>query len=693
MFLINLEKISNSMKKLLNREIITTKAKKILREPLFCLLPLLALAGIWIIPAKLNISDVVLTIDGKPYSESFPISTNKIREHSYFSISFNMNVKESKNSVYKFYPDDCILSIKINGKAFPQEKVKEPCNYNDGTIIDLSEYTQKGLNKIEFQMKNAWGPGGLKIDYIYSVGFKQILFSVLLLITSAIILRKFKLNKETVFACILAFPFVLYAFVELSLRINYELAGAYHVWDTPIYWAVGRGILNGIAPWGGLWEIKPPGIFLLSAISFKFFDSSAFTHYFQAFVLLLTAAIPVIAYFLQSNYRSVPKFALSMLAGSLLALYSAERAGEVQTESFGAAFGCIAVFAMAMPNFEKRKVLWTSIATIGILGACGFKEPFLFVLFGVSLIFCKDIKDWLHRFALPLAIAVSFGFIFLLICGWLDDYFHYFEFMSSIHISRHGSPFRRAMDFFRIYDNMNVFSWGLAIAVLALLSLPFISSKSKSNENTLFIKTIFFGAALFLTTYSVGVGGEYLWQHFVFALPFYMALFLFLLRNWNGENFAISKLGLVSFIFLAIATLNLPNLNLDKRKENLSNWSKEPRQAAAYLDSKMDELNIDRYVFLGDHISGVQIYGWTKHSPMGPYFNQQTHWLKYPQWFGVIGDSLVSNIKKADAVVIGNIMPEFKPQENYIYQILDEQFTKQQVNRFQIYFRKNKTRQ
>ncbi|MDR2595086.1 MAG: glycosyltransferase family 39 protein [Fibromonadaceae bacterium] len=173
------------------------KIRKILREPLLYLLPLLvALAGFWIIPAKSSISDVVLAIDGNSYSESFPISTHKIRENSDFSISFNINIKENENFVYKFFPDDCILGIEINGKAFPQEMIKRPCDYNNGTLLDLSEYTQKGLNRIEFQMKNNSGPGGLRIDYPYdgfsSVGFKQILFSILLLITVALILQKFK---------------------------------------------------------------------------------------------------------------------------------------------------------------------------------------------------------------------------------------------------------------------------------------------------------------------------------------------------------------------------------------------------------------------------------------------------------------------------------------------------------------------
>jgi hypothetical protein len=390
-----------------------------------------------------------------------------------------------------------------------------------------------------------------------------------------------------------------------------------------------------------------------------------------------------------------------MLAGLLLALYSAERSGEFQVESFGAAFACIAVFAMATPNFEKRKLLWISLAAMGILGACGFKEPFLFPLLGVSLIFCKDIKDWLYRFALPLAIAVSFGFIFLLVCGWLDGFLHYFEFMFS---TRHGSSLLRAMELHRIYNDLNSFSRGFTIAFLILLFLPLFKffQNIKANEETLLAKIVFFGIALILSSYSVGLGGEFFEHHFVFALPFYMALFLLLLKNWDGENLLVAKLGLLCLIFFAIGTVDLPyrferniknglnhfHQNFDERTKYLNDNAKDFKEAAAYLDSKMDELGIDRYVFIGSHIPGTQIFGWTKHSPMGPYFFQPSQWFRIG-----VGDSLISNIKKADAVVLGTMVRELDPQANYITSILNEQFTKQQVNRFQMYFRNNKMRQ
>ncbi|MCL1955742.1 MAG: glycosyltransferase family 39 protein [Fibromonadales bacterium] len=169
--------------------------KRLLREPLFCLLPLLVLAWFWVIPAKFNISNIEFTVDGNSYPESIPLLTHKIAEHSNFSISFNIDVKNNKNSVYKFFPDDCILGVKINGKAFPQEMIKNPCDYSNGIILDLSEYVQKGLNRIELQMRNNGGPGGLRIENPYGgfklLSLKHYIFTLLLLLSIALILRKF----------------------------------------------------------------------------------------------------------------------------------------------------------------------------------------------------------------------------------------------------------------------------------------------------------------------------------------------------------------------------------------------------------------------------------------------------------------------------------------------------------------------
>jgi len=643
------------------------------------------------VETPLEISDAKITRNIRTENIALPYSVDMDRGEV-FSISFNLSVKDKKAAKFKMVPDDCIEEILVNGEKFPLYGIEGLCDYKKGVDFDFSKHIQEGSNSFELRMMNKGGPGGLRVripcNVFESLSLIQHIFVMLFLFFIVLVLRKqhyVKLNRETIFACALTLPFVVHAFMVLLIRINYELSGAYTA-DTTGYWAIGRAMLNGIAPWTGLFENKPLGIFLLSAISFKVFDSPVFTHYFQAFVLILTAAVPVAAYFLLSSYRSVLKFAFSLLAGLLLALYSGWRAGEVQTESFGAAFACIAVFAMAMPDFEKRKILWISLAAIGLLGGCGFKEPFLFPLLGASLIFCKGYKDWLCRFVLPLLIAVGGGILILLIFGLLDDYLHHLNYMSSIHIFSHGSPFRRGMSFDRLYNDMNAFSWGLAVAVLALLSLPFVLANSKSNENTLLQKVAFFVAAFFLASYSVGIGGHYYNHHYIFALPFYTALFLLLLKEWNGENFAASKLALFSFAFLAIAALNFPGdlelINLKERSEYLKTRAKESMQAALYLDKKMDELGIDRYAFIGGN--GPQIYGWTKHIPSGPYFFQLNDYYKL-----IPGstDSVISNIKKADIVVVSRMWDPIAPQVN---PILAEQFTETRVNWYKVYFRKNK---
>ena len=692
----------------MNRErilILLNRAKSsVLRKPLFYVLPLLAALYLIVIPAKMEISDVKITRNGKTENIELPYSVD-MASGEVFIISYNLLVKNKRIAKFNVIPDDCLEEVSVNGEKFPLDGIQGLCDYSNGAYLDFSKYVKEGLNRFEFHIRNGGGLGGLRIGISYNV-FRSLpliqhVFVLLFAIFIVLALKKWhnlKLNLETIFACVLFFLFVIYAFMELCIRIDYELSGIYQVWDAPIYYAVGRGIVNGIAPWSGLWEIKPPGIFLVSAISFKFFDSHIFTYYFQVFVLLLTAAVPIVAYFLLSSHRSILKFALSLLAGLLLALYSSERSGEFQVESFGAAFACIAVFAMAMPEFEKRKKLWIPVAAIGILGACGFKEPFLFPLFGVSLILCKGVKEWTWRFALPLAIAVSLGFVILLVCGWFGGFLHYLEFMVS---TRSGSSFGRAMEFHHIYKDLNSFSRGFTISLLMLLFLPFIKffQNIKTNEETSFAQIAFFCTAIFFSSYSVALGGEFFEHHFVFALPFYMALFLLLLKNWDGENFSVAKLGLLCLISLAIGTIDLPyrfernqspykginhfHLTFDQRTKYLNENAKDFKEAAAYLDKKMDELGIDRYVFIGAHTPGTQIYGWTKHSPMGKYFNQQ------PQWLGLGAmDSLIFNLKKADAVVVG--ARDHFGRGDYFNSILNEQFTGKEINRFSIYFRKSK---
>ena len=57
---------------------------------------------------------------------------------------------------------------------------------------------------------------------------------------------------------------ILVALGGLVAHVVFELSGVLHG-DAMIFQTVGRGILNGIKPYSGLFETKPPGIFLMHA--------------------------------------------------------------------------------------------------------------------------------------------------------------------------------------------------------------------------------------------------------------------------------------------------------------------------------------------------------------------------------------------------------------------------------------------
>jgi len=489
-------------------------------------------------------------------------------------------------------------------------------------------------------------------------------------------------------------PFVcliFYSLFEFYCRLRYELSGPVN-WDSDIYFAVGRGIVNGIPPWSGLWDIKPPGIFLLSAISFKLFDSPIFCHLFQCFTLIILAFTPIVAHFTFPN-RSIWRLFASCLFGLIISLYSAERAGEVQTESMGAAFACLSIFAFAYPNFYKRKILWTSISALGLLGACGFKEPFLFLILGASILLCKDVKDWLKRFLLPLAIAIAVGILILAIFGWLGDFLHYLDFMQKIHANRHGSPFRRAMQFWKLWEDMNAFSWGLGWVFVAMIFAPFVQYK-KDLPNVA-IKTLI---AFLSASYAVGLGGEFFDHHFVFAVPFYIALWIILLNRWDGDNEGNKITGNLILLILSIAVLNLPNLQLENREKDMRAKREVVLKEAAYVDAVLDRLQIDRYAYLGQNDFGNRqgmnfLFGRTHHSPAGPYFIQFQHvWLnEIPGYREAIQKTL-----RNSQIVVRGLMPNLIT--DLTEPILNEYFTlspweevadiPREYREYRVYFRK-----
>ena len=146
--------------------------------------------------------------------------------------------------------------------------------------------------------------------------------------------------------------------LEMVLRLLYELEGAY-TGDSTMYWAMGRGILNGLVPYIDLYENKPPGIFLVSAASIFLTGGPYLGNILQALIL---AIIPVLFAAFTWMHLSKRTFQFriivtgaALLTGMLFTLFLAERSGEFQVESFGAFFGILYAFLIAGPEFRRKK--------------------------------------------------------------------------------------------------------------------------------------------------------------------------------------------------------------------------------------------------------------------------------------------------------------------------------------------------
>jgi len=169
--------------------------KKVLHEPLFYVLLLLAIAYIIIIPARMEFSNIKSTKNDKTEDIKMPYSFNG-ETSEVFTVSFNLSIKNETSARFNVIPDDCIQEILINGKEFPLNGINGLCDYSKGVYLDFSKYVQKGLNFFEIRVQNHGGPGGLQIQMPYN-GFKSLslmhyIFTLLLLLTITLILRKFK---------------------------------------------------------------------------------------------------------------------------------------------------------------------------------------------------------------------------------------------------------------------------------------------------------------------------------------------------------------------------------------------------------------------------------------------------------------------------------------------------------------------
>lgn len=462
----------------------------------------------------------------------------------------------------------------------------------------------------------------------------------------------------------------------------FEVSSGYMSSDTLIFQTVGRGIINGFKPWSDLFETKPPGVFLLSAISLKLFGSQFLVKFMQAMVLLVipfTVVIPAVC-MAEGAPASVRKIVTlcSVLFGAVLALYAGNQAGYGLAESYGAAFAMAYVAAL---SGERVTVSVKRMILLGLLllGATGFKEPFvLSILAGVVLLAPVGLFpvlrfSILHWF-LPSCIAAFLGLFALYSLGWWEPFFGtYLPHMLGFHILQYDVPLPlRALEIWRVFLNLGVVSWFAALGITLLwLSVPvtaFMRNNARGDSVAFLIQWLF---ASYIAMLSVAAGGDFYGHHFVFALPFYLALFLkfeHMLLQSCALRFSRVAAALIAVCFMGSAFIdtNLSYGDLARR------WKKEETfmiSVAHMVDVVMERCGYERY--LQGVARGGGPYSYTKASPYGPIF---IHFSRFIGASKVYQDAYLSALQETPFILMSET--EDSDLSEYALQYISERFTK-----------------
>lgn len=468
--------------------------------------------------------------------------------------------------------------------------------------------------------------------------------------------------------------------------LSFELKHAY-CWDNPLYWTVGRGILNGLTPYAQLYENKPPGIFLFAALSFALTNDAIIGNIISclsALVITVVPALAVLDIIKDDNEKSPVKKTVVLLtvflSGLLVAIYSETHSGGFQVEEIGAAFSILFIFFTIKSDkvkTRKKTIILTALSSLMICFTTMMKEPFLLVSVFGALLFVSTVKDFIKRIVIPCFAGGAITIIFLAVFGMLGPYF-------SIYIKRmfetrvvgdESSAFSRAVNILRLGEDMKNFSYLLVFIVLAFLILTFVRliyKKERDWRICLHILKVF--AALYIASFCVGLGGYYYNHHYIFAVPVYCALIIYggaALYEINLKK--VSENGAVILLWgiAVFATfLNIGNQYLGDCSQKYA----AIKEKAAYVDSLLYYYNEDTYQYVGFNGDGVFI-GLTKHSPMGPVFAQDADNVSDSNsWFS---QRFAEQINNANIVIVEK--GEYYSLKWPLRGLLDREFTENPV--------------
>lgn len=296
--------------------------------------------------------------------------------------------------------------------------------------------------------------------------------------------------------------------------------------DAMLYLLVGRGLLNGLVPYIDLYESKPPGMFMFSALSLMTTgDQRLMTtvHIVGLYGAPLTMAYAAWRYLVEKGeriFRIVIPTAMFCI-GALLVLYLETRASGLQTEFFGALWGTIYVMLFFL---QRKYSSWSSILwkVPPLFLAVFFKEPFLLITGVAALLLSRSFRQFWWGYVVPMGFAGALEVALLGMMGWLGPYVRIhlpimlWERPDIVTVP----PMIQAIDANPLWLNLTAFFpslplLGWLVGILWILTPFFRSSSTRPWDGALFAATGTMGF-LFLSRLMVLVA--YAWlssQHFI----------------------------------------------------------------------------------------------------------------------------------------------------------------------------------
>lgn len=445
-------------------------------------------------------------------------------------------------------------------------------------------------------------------------------------------------------------------------RILFEFEGPF-TWDTPLYWAVGKQWIQGVPMYEGMFEFKPPLIFIMTGLSYFFTGDYYALNYFTGITYILTLLSPFVWLLpsLRKQYHPLKLF-LTVIIAIFFMLYGYMNSAYVQVEWYGAFFMYLYILQLLTRGDHQFNLKQQMLAGLLMMLAVLIKEPFVLITLAVSLLMIKSAKLWFSNYLMPLVIGGVLGILLLLVTGTLLNYFTvYLPYMLSSHIQRFGSPFERALNVPRLINDLNFhlpgFANPLMYLALFLVMIKTVNLRIQYNLRHAVqfagLKFILLYTALYLSSFAVGMGGYYYNHHFVFALPSYAALLFSLLTVMDLplEN-ALKKLTiLATTLTVTFATLQIYNLEPFERETWLLNLQTEIREQAMYVDKVMDYVEQDTYQFIG--FNGPVYYGHTASLPKGPVFFQDPYnFTTLDSWFL---QTFMTQLEEVNVIIVRHI--------------------------------------